>query len=150
MCFVCKEYLWDKCHMVTFLMFLYKDFFFFTLLSFATSLKRRHFASSRGIRTHDFTLVHVGCVTGELWVPLSLSLGLHLCWFVKSVCVLPLSPAWPVDVKYELTLYIASLGLLCSRLMQWSIFFIDVSTTDFKLKETAVKPNELFFLSNVK
>lgn len=28
MCFVCKEYLWDKCHMVTFLRFLYKDFFF--------------------------------------------------------------------------------------------------------------------------
>lgn len=30
--------------------------------------------------------------------------------------------------------------------MKYFFFLIDVSTTDFKGKETAVKPNELFFL----
>lgn len=79
MCYVCKEHLWDKCHMVTFVLrFLYKDFFFYSA-QFCDIVETETFVSCRGIRTHNLTLVHVGCVTGELWVLLSLSLGLHLC-----------------------------------------------------------------------
>lgn len=96
-----------------------------------------------GYRHVWLTVVHVGCVTGELCLAFFITgSSLVLIWRQRvflSSCLHDLL------VSKTSGHFRSRLLDFYAQLMQWNVFLIDVSTTDFKEKETAVKQWNVFF-----